>query len=65
MRDSIDFSCKEPTVGNKIITEAMRKATAPLPGAPRPKLGAGQKSSLERGVHTRNKKNPGKRPHQG
>ncbi|HRN74675.1 hypothetical protein [Ottowia sp.] len=52
-------------MGNKIVTEAMRKATPPLPGAPRLKQGAGQKSSLERGTHTRSKKNPGKRPHQG
>ena len=65
MRGSIDFFCKEPTVGNKIITEAMRKATPPLPGAPRLKQGDGQRRSLERGVHTRSKKNPGKRPHQG
>jgi hypothetical protein len=27
--------------------------------------GKGQKSSKERGSHTRSKKNPGKRPHQG
>jgi hypothetical protein len=26
---------------------------------------AGQKRSLERGSHTRSKKNPGKRPHSG
>ncbi len=52
-------------MGNKIITEAMRKATPPLPGASRPKLGAGQRRSLERGAHLRSKKNPGKRPHQG
>ena len=52
-------------MGKKIVTEAMRKATPPLPGAPRLKQGGGQKGSQERGVHTRNKKNPGKRPHQG
>ncbi len=54
-------------MGNKIVTEADRKAT------PRPKLpngvtattGKGQKLSLERGSHTRSKKNPGKRPKQG
>lgn len=48
-------------------TEAERKAT------PRPKSAAGstpavsrgQKSSQERGVATRSKKNPGKRPHKG
>jgi hypothetical protein len=29
------------------------------------KKGKGQKSSAERGTATNNKKNPGKRPHQG
>ncbi|MFV0600352.1 MAG: hypothetical protein ACK5NE_00710 [Brachymonas sp.] len=52
-------------MGNKIVTEADRKATKPLPGAPRIKAGNGQKRSLERGSHIRSKKNPGKRPHQG
>lgn len=52
-------------MGNKIVTEADRKATKPLPGAPRVKIGAGHRNSLERGSHTRSKKNPGKRPHQG
>lgn len=52
-------------MGNKIVTEAMRKATPPLPGAPVRKLATGQLRSLERGAHTRSKKNPGKRPHQG
>ena len=52
-------------MGNKIVTEADRKATKPLPGAPRLKAGAGQRSSQERGSHIRSKKNPGKRPHQG
>jgi hypothetical protein len=48
-------------------TEAERKAT-PRPVAPKgvtytaPK---GQKRSLERGVATNNKKNPGKRPSKG
>ena len=48
-------------------TESERKAT-PRPVAPigvtftAPK---GQKRSLERGVATNNKKNPGKRPHKG
>ena len=55
-------------MGNKIVTEADRKRT------PRPKTpngvtlstpGRGQRVSLERGVSTRSKKNPGKRPHQG
>ena len=52
-------------MGNKIVTEADRKATKPLPGAVPAKIGGGQKSSLERGSHTRSKKNPGKRPQQG
>ena len=52
-------------MGNKIITEAMRKATPPLPGATVRKQATGQRSSQERGAHIRGKKNPGKRPHQG
>ena len=52
-------------MGNKIVTEAMRKATKPLPGAPVKPQGVGQRLSLERGSHTRSKKNPGKRPHSG
>ena len=52
-------------MGNKIVTEADRKATPPLPGAPVRKQAIGQKRSLERGVHTHHKKNPGKRPHSG
>lgn len=50
-------------MGNKIRTEADRKAT-PRPPAPvgvtvTPR--SGQRTSLERGSHTRSKKNPGKR----
>ena len=55
-------------MGNKIVTEADRKATpAPKPagGASPRKSGVGQKVSLERGKATRSKKNPGKRPHKG
>ena len=51
-------------MGNKIFTEADRKATPapkPLPGYPLPTAGRGQHISLERGVATRSKKNPGKR----
>lgn len=55
-------------MANKIITEAERKAT-PRPVAPKgyhiPRDGGGQRSSNERGVNTRSKKNPGKRAHQG
>ena len=51
-------------MGNKIVTEADRKRT-PRPGPPNgyavPTGGRGQRGSLERGVHTRFKKNPGKR----
>ncbi len=54
-------------MANKIKTEADRKAT-PRPTAP-PGVtftaGHGQKVSLERGAHTRSKKNPGKRPKKG
>jgi len=55
-------------MGNKIVTEADRKATPrvkPLPGTPVMRQGGGQKVSLERGKATRSKKNPGKRPHKG
>lgn len=48
-------------------TEAERKAT-PRPVAPKGvnfTTGRGQKRSLERGVATNNKKNPGKRSHKG
>lgn len=54
-------------MGNKIITEADKRATPPLatPKGVTLTTGRGQKRSLERGSHTRSKKNPGKRPHQG
>lgn len=55
-------------MGNKIRTEADRRASPPVKladGAVRPSLGGGQRSSQERGSHTRSKKNPGKRPHKG
>ena len=55
-------------MGNKIVTEADRKRTprpTPLNGMPLATPGRGQRISLERGVSTRSKKNPGKRPHQG
>jgi hypothetical protein len=55
-------------MGNKIVTEADRKRS-PAPKASAsytpPRAGNGQRVSLERGTSTRNKKNPGKRPHQG
>lgn len=50
-------------MGNKIKTEADRRATPPValpPGQTRT-TGKGQRVSLERGAHTRSKKNPGKR----
>jgi len=54
-------------MGNKIKTEADRKATP----RPTPPSGVtvttrrGQRVSLERGSHTANKKNPGKRAKKG
>ena len=53
---------------NKIVTEADRKRTPPVKvqeGIKVGRAGGGQKVSLERGTSTRNKKNPGKRPHKG
>ena len=55
-------------MGNKIVTEADRKFTPPmpvLPGVTLPTHGRGQRVSLERAVSTRNKKNPGKRSKKG
>jgi hypothetical protein len=55
-------------MGNKIVTEADRKRTVspkPQEGIEIRRNGGGQKLSLERGTATRNKKNPGKRPHKG
>jgi hypothetical protein len=55
-------------MGNKIVTEADRKATPrPVPpnGYTLPTGGRGQRVSLERGVATRSKKNPGKRSKKG
>ncbi|MBK7060065.1 MAG: hypothetical protein IPI03_22570 [Rubrivivax sp.] len=55
-------------MARKIRTEADRKATPPPATPPSTNLkvsGAGQRVSLERGSHTRSKKNPGKRPHKG
>jgi hypothetical protein len=55
-------------MGNKIVTEADRKRTPPVKvqeGIRVARAGGGQKVSLERGTSTRNKKNPGKRPHKG
>jgi hypothetical protein len=54
-------------MGNKIVTEADRKAT-PRPVAPTGvtvTTKRGQKVSLERGSHTRSKKQPGKRAKKG
>ena len=55
-------------MGNKIVTEADRKASprpATQPGFTLPTGGRGQRISLERGVATRSKKNPGKRANKG
>jgi len=54
-------------MGNKIVTEADRRAT-PRPVAPKGVAFTspqGQKVSQERGKHTRSKKNPGKRARKG
>lgn len=55
-------------MGNKIVTEADRKRTPrppTMPGFTLPTPGRGQRVSLERGVATRSKKNPGKRSRKG
>ena len=55
-------------MGNKIVTEADRQRTPTPKASPTytpPRQSTGQKVSLERGTATNNKKNPGKRPHQG
>ncbi len=49
-------------MSKKIRVEADICAPKPVPPIT---TGSGQKISLERGSHTRSKKNPGKRPHQG
>ena len=60
---------KERTpMGKQIVTEADRQRTPTPKVSPTytpPRKSHGQKVSLERGTATRNKKNPGKRPHQG
>lgn len=61
------FNPTRKTPMAKIQTEAQRKAT-PRPKPPNGTMFSaphGQKCSLERGSHTRSKKNPGKRAHQG
>jgi len=65
--EGLILQISEPTMANKIRTEADRKAT-PRPPAPpgvTVTVRLGQKNSLERGAHTRSKKNPGKRPKKG
>jgi hypothetical protein len=54
-------------MGNKIVTEADRRASPPAPAQKGMTLTThrGQKVSRERGSHTRSKKNPGKRAHKG
>jgi hypothetical protein len=64
----LDYFFQEIDMGNKIVTEADRKRTPPpkpLPGMSLPTPGRGQHVSLERGVATRSKKNPGKRSKKG
>jgi hypothetical protein len=58
----------ENFMGNKIVTEADRQRApkpTPLPGTMLRTGGRGQRVSLERGVATRSKKNPGKRSNKG
>jgi hypothetical protein len=54
-------------MATKIRTEADRKATPrpPVPAGVTSTAGHGQKVSLERGSHTRSKKNAGKRAKKG
>ena len=55
-------------MGNKIVTEADRRRTPAAPATANHtpiKSGQGQRLSQERGVATRNKKNPGTRARQG
>lgn len=54
-------------MGNKIVTEADRRATRSQPAATGTHYtpGRGQQLSRERGAHTHHKKNPGKRAHKG
>ncbi|HYF18171.1 MAG TPA: hypothetical protein VEA40_09920 [Ramlibacter sp.] len=55
-------------MGKNIVTEADRQRTPATRASATytpPRNGGGQKISRERGVATRNKKNPGKRAHQG
>ena len=55
-------------MGNKIVTEADRKRTprpTPIAGMTLATPGRGHRVSLERGVATRSKKNPGKRSNKG
>jgi hypothetical protein len=59
---------KRLTMANKIVTEADRRATPAPKGVQGTNVnvgGKGQRVSLERGSHTRSKKNPGKRPKKG
>ena len=55
-------------MGRTIVTEADRQRSPKPKASPEftpPRQSVGQKISQERGSHTRNKKNPGKRPHKG
>ena len=53
-------------MSKKIRVEADICAAKPVPpNGYTITTGNGQKRSLERGAHTRSKKNPGKRPHKG
>ena len=55
-------------MGRMIVTEADRQRSPKPQASPEytpPRQSVGQKVSQERGSHTRNKKNPGKRAHKG
>jgi hypothetical protein len=65
---SFDFFHPSFSMTQKFRTEAERKASpkpVPMPGYSLPRMGGGQKVSLERGTATRSKKNPGKRAKKG
>jgi hypothetical protein len=68
IRHVVFISLGKILMGNSIVTEADRKATPapkPVSGMNARTGGHGQRVSLERGVATRSKKNPGKRAKKG
>jgi hypothetical protein len=63
LNSGLDNFLLEPSMANKIRTEADRKRSPKpvLPNGVSMPVSRGQKRSLERGSHTRSKKNAGKR----